>query len=233
MIEAVLFDVAGVLLRPDPVAVFDALAAGGLHFDPNGDVERAHYAGVAHIDEQSGLASARPSYLRVFVEVLGVPRHSREEAAEVLLELWTKHPLHVFRTPCRGVPEGLRRLVDDGFHCGVVSNSDGSVESQLRDSRICQVGEGEGVPVSCIVDSHVVGFEKPDPRIFLLGLQGVGAEPASTVYVGDSRRYDVTGAAAAGIVPLHFDPFRLCPDDSHGHLLSLTEVSAHLDDMSA
>ena len=44
------------------------------------------------------------------------------------------------------------------------------------------------------------------------------------IYVGDSVKYDVRSAEAAGITPLHIDPFALCEDTDHGHVAHLGEV---------
>ena len=44
------------------------------------------------------------------------------------------------------------------------------IESVLGRFGVCQVGEGEGVPVVIIVDSTIVGVAKPDPAIFSFAL---------------------------------------------------------------
>jgi putative hydrolase of the HAD superfamily len=67
-------------------------------------------------------------------------------------------------------------------------------------------GAGFAPHLAFVVDSGVVGIEKPDPRIFdlALGLAGVGA--AETLYVGDLYPVDVVGARRAGIEPVLLDP---------------------------
>jgi putative hydrolase of the HAD superfamily len=74
----------------------------------------------------------------------------------------------------------------------------------------------------------VVGVAKPDPRIFGLALDSLGVEASENVlHVGDSLRYDVTGALAAGLRPVHLDPYGFCPDpDGHEHVRSLLDVPA-------
>jgi FMN phosphatase YigB (HAD superfamily) len=57
-----------------------------------------------------------------------------------------------------------------------------------------------------IVDSHLVGFEKPDPRIFAHALERSGAQPETTLHVGDLYAADVVGARAAGVHALLLDP---------------------------
>jgi putative hydrolase of the HAD superfamily len=80
--------------------------------------------------------------------------------------------------------------------------------------------------VAVVIDSHVVGVEKPDPRIFALALAALDLAAERCLYVGDTVHFDVTGARNAGIHPLHLDPFGLCPDDDHEHLANLAELVA-------
>jgi putative hydrolase of the HAD superfamily len=58
-----------------------------------------------------------------------------------------------------------------------------------------------------VVDSALGGYEKPDPRIFEHALAVSGAEPATTLHVGDLYDADVLGARAAGIHAALLDPF--------------------------
>jgi putative hydrolase of the HAD superfamily len=99
-----------------------------------------------------------------------------------------------------GIPEALSRLVDAGFRLVVVSNSDGTVESGLRDRGLRRF-------FGPVVDSALVGYEKPDRRIFEYALRVSGAEPETTLHVGDLYDADVLGARAAGIHPALVDPF--------------------------
>jgi putative hydrolase of the HAD superfamily len=47
--------------------------------------------------------------------------------------------------------------------------------------------------------------------------------------VGDSLRYDVAGALAAGLRPVHMDPYGFCPGpDGHRHVRSLAELASSL-----
>jgi putative hydrolase of the HAD superfamily len=99
-----------------------------------------------------------------------------------------------------GVPEALRRFRHAGLRLVVVSNSDGSVERGLVDLGLREV-------LDAVVDSHHVGFEKPDPRIFRHALAAASAEPARTLHVGDLVYADVKGARNAGLHPLLLDPY--------------------------
>jgi putative hydrolase of the HAD superfamily len=80
-----------------------------------------------------------------------------------------------------------------------VSNADGTVERGLTRAGL------RGL-LDDVVDSHVVGFEKPDPRIFAHALERSGAAPGTTLHVGDLYAADVVGARAAGLHALLLDP---------------------------
>src|SRR5207249_7146899 len=56
-----------------------------------------------------------------------------------------------------------------------------------------------------ILDSHVVGVEKPRPEIFHMALKRAGIEAREAVFVGDSYATDIAGARAAGLRGVLFD----------------------------
>ena len=49
-----------------------------------------------------------------------------------------------------------------------------------------------------VVESAVVGIRKPDPRIFLLGVEALGLKPEEVMVVGDSLDKDIIPAREAG-----------------------------------
>jgi putative hydrolase of the HAD superfamily len=125
-----------------------------------------------------------------------------------------------------GAASVLAALAAGGYQLAIVSNSTGVVQQQLEGCAICSVSGAGMTRVATVVDSHVVGVEKPDPRIFGYALDALQVEPARCVYVGDTVRFDVAGARAAGLYPVHLDPFGLCAaDGDHAHIASLAELT--------
>jgi putative hydrolase of the HAD superfamily len=219
-LDAVILDVGGVFLLPDPATLAARLTeVEGLRVDLH-TLQRGHYAGVRALDEGGDW----DAYLAAFVAALEPPAARRAAAADALRGVWFTPNLWRY-----AVPEsvaGLRRLAETGCKLGIVSNADGTVEAELRAQQICQVGEGLGVPVLAIVDSTVFGIEKPDPAIFWHATERLGVSPARAAYVGDSVHYDVKGARTAGLQPIHFDPYALCPErHDHAHVAALAEVA--------
>jgi HAD superfamily hydrolase (TIGR01509 family) len=99
-----------------------------------------------------------------------------------------------------GVDAALTRLRAAGFRLAVVSNSEGTVEAMLEEVGLRRHFE-------TVLDSTVVGLVKPDPRIFQLALDRLGASPSETVMVGDSPSADVVGARGAGLRAALLDPY--------------------------
>jgi putative hydrolase of the HAD superfamily len=225
--DGVILDVGGVLLVPHFESVGAALEPCAISLDAEA-AERAHYAGVRAMDTAGeDEREARHAYLVGYTDAAGVPAGQRDEAIGRMYQIWRGPTIDLWRQHVRGSVDGLRLLQRRGVRLGIVSNADGTIEEQLRRSEICQVGEGLGVPVLAIIDSHVVGVEKPAAEIFRHALEPLSVEPERAVYVGDTVRYDVRGARAAGLTPVHFDPYSLCPErDDHAHVTRLGQVDA-------
>jgi putative hydrolase of the HAD superfamily len=220
-VRAVLLDVGGVFHLPDHDRIVATMARAGIAVDP-ADLDRAHYAGVrALTDFREGDRAIWLAYDRGYAAALGADGRV-EEVAEVLLSEFTTGGVWTRVIP--GSPEALAALREQGLRLAVVSNADGSVEAQLAADGICQVGPGPGVEIDAVLDSSVVGVAKPDPRIFELALERLGAAPEHAIHVGDTPAADVDGAAAAGVTPVLVDPYDDHADLPVTRVASLAEV---------
>lgn len=218
-LDAVLLDAGGVIVVPDPHATGPVLARFGGATDL-ATLVRAHYVGMrAHAGSTSEGSGIWLDYLRAYVAAAGVTAEALDGAVVALTRVFGHR---IWRHPLIETVVALERLRAAGTPLGVVSNADGQVEAVLAHQGCCQVGPGGGVEVDVVVDSSVVGVEKPDAAVFAPALEvmaGLGVDPGRIGYVGDSLRYDVAGARAAGLVPLLLDP-----DDLHADVGSATDV---------
>jgi putative hydrolase of the HAD superfamily len=232
-VQAILLDAGGVMLFPSPELLLPPLRAAGL--EPSlGDLQRAHYRAMADCDEPDRTPPGGQwwrEYLRDFAAACGVPAALADTVAGDIVGLtdgfaWTQVG--------PGLGAALRGIADLGLPVGIVSNSTGEVEQALRRLDVCYApGAGEvlpearGVSVGAVIDSAVVGVAKPDPRIFGFALDALNVPASGTVlHVGDSLRYDVAGALAAGLRPVHMDPHGFCPQpDGHPHVRSLAGLA--------
>ena len=218
-VGAVLLDVGGIIVLPDHAEVVAAGARAGIAVDPD-RLDAAHYAAIAAWDRSTEVELWRP-YVAAYYEAAGVPASRLDEALPMLVAAFRST---IWSRPIAGAAAALRALARVGIPIGIVSNADGRVEPLLRELGVCQVGAGPGVEVGIVVDSTVVGFEKPDPRIFEIALRALGVAPERTIHVGDSARADVAGAIAAGVTPVHLDPHQLCRDEGHVHVAALADL---------
>ncbi|HXV61998.1 MAG TPA: HAD family hydrolase [Vicinamibacteria bacterium] len=204
-LKTVFLDVGNTLVSMDYAWISHELEARGIE----ASTERVWRAEAASRPVVSAALSGSAStegvpifalYLRTILEKL----HVSSGLAELVDEL-----VPVFRAPGReklwsyvlpGVPEALADMRALGLRLVVVSNSDGTVENVL-------VQQGLRGHLDAVFDSHLVGFEKPDPRFFQHALETTGARPESTLHVGDIYAADVVGGRSAGLHTALLDPF--------------------------
>src|SRR5205823_4314354 len=119
-------------------------------------------------------------YLRSVLEALGgdiaatCDRLAPCLAAEVRRTVATQR---LWSSILPGVPETLAALHASGRTLVAVSNSDGTVEEGLEALGLRQ-------HLHHVVDSAVIGVEKPDPALFRHALALAGCRPGSTLHVG-------------------------------------------------
>ena len=87
--------------------------------------------------------------------------------------------------------EVLLQLKDHGLPMVLVSNFYGNMHTVLHEFGF------DGL-FHKFIESAVVGIRKPDPRIFLLGVEALGLKPEEVTVVGDSLDKDIMPAHEAG-----------------------------------
>jgi putative hydrolase of the HAD superfamily len=192
-IEAILFDAGGTLIHVDGRRF---CAAAGLPYLPGAFVS-AEVAATGAVRSwilrhpESTDAERMPLFLDQFLQALGVERRQeRETAARRIAQEHDRANLWSGAAP--GAHETLEVLRERGYRLGVVSNADGRVQRLLEEA-------GLATHLEIILDSAHVGFEKPDPRIFLAATEELHLLPSSCAYVGDVYEIDILGARAAGL----------------------------------
>ncbi len=230
-IEAATFDATGTLLRAPRLGglyreVFRrhglAVAADA---DEVGRVVRRVWQELACLtDGSTDRFSRHPEGARGWwrrfaervAEHLGVAQPSRFATAELYDRFADPDAWEPFGD-ARPALEGLR---ERGLALAVVAN---------WDERLPGVLEGLGLLglFDAVVHSAEVGYEKPDPRIFLAALARLEVAPEEAAHVGDRQREDVEGAAALGMAAILLDRSGgtpAPPEPATAVVRSLTEV---------
>ncbi|MFH9709379.1 HAD family hydrolase [Streptomyces luteogriseus] len=104
--------------------------------------------------------------------------------------LYERHMTPAAWAPYPDAAEVLRALRERGVPVGVVSNIGWDLRPVFR-------AHGLDPYVDTYVLSFEHGVQKPDPRLFGIACEALGADPRTTLMVGDDRRAD-GGAAALG-----------------------------------
>jgi putative hydrolase of the HAD superfamily len=225
-VRGVLLDLGGVFVVPEGARITRALQEAGITVEAI-DFQRAHFRGVAAVEQGADDREDLPDYFGGYMEAMGIREHDWGKALEVMRHLWSQPSVDLWRQVIASSVLGLRQLAARGLPLGFVSNSDGTAEQQLGLHGIAQVGPGQGTEVLAIVDSAVIGIAKPDPRAITPAIEALGREPSDIIYIGDTVRYDVQAAEQAGLLPIHFDPYEMCRSSHHHqHVRSLGDVDA-------
>jgi putative hydrolase of the HAD superfamily len=190
-LRAVLFDAGNTLLFLDYARMARAVGAA-LGFPLTGDGLAAHAPQASEAMERaSGSDRERAStYLEALFRFSGVPAERMAEVRDCLGALHRER--HLWCSIRERTHEALGRLRAAGIRLGIVSNSDGRVEQALTAAGLREYFD-------VVIDSGLVGIEKPDPAIFRAALDALGVAPEEALYVGDLYEVDVVGARAAGI----------------------------------
>jgi putative hydrolase of the HAD superfamily len=218
-IRFVLFDAGNTLLHLDYAAIARIMERHGCKASAL-DVRKAEYAAKAFIDQRLGPHGDPPrslegilwqsdhperaSYFGTVCHALGV---SRDASATIVAELSEQNRQNcLWRVVEHDTPGVLGALQDRGYRLGVVSNSDGRIEGELARRDLARY-------LDVVVDSHLVGVEKPHREIFEHALAALSSSPAAAVYVGDVFGVDALGARRAGLHPVLIDPLGCYPGE--------------------
>jgi HAD superfamily hydrolase (TIGR01509 family) len=139
--------------------------------------------------------------------------------AEIVERIDTAHAeRHIWCGCDPEAPRVVDEIKREGLLVAIISNTeDGRVRDALE-----AAGLAERFDV--IVDSHLVGFSKPDPAIFRHALELLGVEPHEAVFVGDSYAHDALAARAAGLRAVLLDPLDLHPESICPRIHSLGDL---------
>jgi putative hydrolase of the HAD superfamily len=212
-------DAGGVLVTPDWTRTAEVLARHGVSVDAASltaaEPHVKHQLDVAPTvrvtnDEQRGFL-----YFDLILTRAGVTLDARTDAA--LAELKAFHDReNAWDRVTDGAVEALRLLREAGLRIVLVSNTNGTIERLFRRVGLLPF-------LDTIIDSHIEGVEKPDPRLFRIALKRSGSDPHTTIHCGDLYEIDVVGARAAGLSAVLVDSDDLYPHVDCPRVRSLPE----------
>ena len=159
-------------------------------------------------------------YLRELTRRLGAPESERGELARRLIENFQN--IQLWSRVMPDTAPFLEWLLAQGYLLGVVSNSVGTLERQLVRLDLARYFQA-------ILDSAIVGIQKPHSGIFKLALQRLAVEGWESVFVGDTYATDVGGAQLAGLTGVLMDSVGAYPEAACPRISSLPELQRILE----
>lgn len=219
-IKAVFFDAGGTLLHLDSACIRDLLRD---ELNVELSLERfplAQSLAMARVAElvAAGAGSTEQLKREFYTTLLpetGVTGEKLSDAVDCIYRLAREEML--WRKTEQGTAPALEELKKRGYILGVVSNSDGRIESAFEQAGLTSYFD-------FFIDSFHVGVEKPDPGIFLLATERAKVAPEQAAYVGDLYWVDVVGARSAGLLPILYDQFELIPQPGCLTIRSIGEM---------
>ncbi len=201
--RAVFFDAGGTLIHIDWERVAGVVAPVLGRDVPAARLAEGEYAGRALVEAamaeglEAGDANRWAMHFRATILDAGL---TDEEYDRVGPAIYAEHRRrHLWSVTLPGTAEGLAALRRAGWYVACISNADGTVTQLLEAAGLLE-------HLAFVVDSGVVGVEKPDPRIFAIALERSGMPAEESFYVGDVHPVDVVGAERAGLTPVLLDP---------------------------
>lgn len=213
-------------IRELPSAVLAALREEGCGCSPAQELEaREAYRRVREGVHSSGAeVSATEGVRRAFSAAgVGVP----QDLTGIIARLQRESYRPGREEP--GAVECVRGLVADGYRLGIISNAlwVDFLHWSLADSGMTGCFDG-------IFASAEVGYYKASPKLYEAAVRAMGAAPGEAVHVGDSYRFDVLGAKAAGLRAVWYSPASEQPpgDAADAVIKHLSELPAALASLS-
>jgi putative hydrolase of the HAD superfamily len=208
-IRAIFFDAGNTLLYPRVDELVSAVAALGYlagvedFYAAERQAKKAFDAWLWPKLEQHDLPPAVDrvywvEYLKILFERVRVPVVQHDNVTRQLVERF--RDIRLWSRVFPDTEPVLQSLQASGYSLGVISNSVGTIEEQLGRA-------GLGSYFRFVLDSAVVGVEKPHPEIFQMALDRAAVPPAEAVFIGDTYATDIGGARGAGIRGVLIDRF--------------------------
>jgi putative hydrolase of the HAD superfamily len=226
-LDAIFLDAGNTLIGMDSTLVREILASEGVYVSATA-FERAEAASRPALSDwlHRGVTSESRStfafYVRTILGHLGADGDLEALAHRLVVAVRTTVPTQrLWSRVLPGVPAALAALRGAGLRLVVVSNSDGTVEQGLTDVGLRPL-------LDAVVDSAIVGVEKPAPGIFEAALRLAGVPPNRVLHVGDLWAADVVGARAVGLHAVLLDPYGDWPDVDCPTVADLTALAATL-----
>jgi putative hydrolase of the HAD superfamily len=232
-IRAVFFDAGNTLLFPRLEELAQDLTAQGYPATVE-DFHAAEREGKQKLDEwvwpqvRKGVVPRTvdhvywSEYLRALMVRIGAPESEQVRLVRRVADRF--RDLQLWSVVLPDTVPFLEWLRAQGYYLAVVSNSVGTMEQHL-------MRMGLGQYFQAVLDSGVLGVEKPHPEIFRMALERAGVTASEAVFVGDTHATDIAGAQLAGLTGVLMDYVGAYPHVECPRIRSLPGLQKVLEEL--
>jgi HAD superfamily hydrolase (TIGR01509 family) len=222
--RACIFDAGGTIVHPDWLRLSNIAAAVSGRSFKSQEMGRAFGEMLRAVGiEMQGEGFVLPDEMKqphwTFRRMYAALGLDDATCAAVVERLATSHmDRHVWCGPDPAASRVLAGLKREGLILAVISNTE--------DGRLIESLEAAGISgyFDLLIDSHLVGFRKPEAAIFKLTLKRLGLQAHEAAYVGDSYAHDALAARAIGLRGILLDPLDLYPESVCPRIKSLDDL---------
>ncbi|MBF0543810.1 MAG: HAD-IA family hydrolase [Candidatus Riflebacteria bacterium] len=227
--SGVFFDLGGTLLYPNPIKmgeIFQTIFSSVPKLD---EWMRSIYETTDKVDKLIKTNGTLPQgwwtvYFSEIISRLNLPIKPEQKLCEKfcqqLADFHQKENLWSFKTEF--ADELLGELKSENYILGIISNSDGRVKEQIEQAGWIKFFD-------FILDSHIVGCEKPGNKIFELAFEKSGLSSKQALFIGDFENVDIAGAHNVGMDAVLFDPGDLSSGFSGKRITKLFDIKNFLE----
>lgn len=214
--QVVCFDIGNVFIFPDGGKIAKVIQEQlNLQLDPTACSEAFLRADRELYRLKIANQQHSSDFVQLWASFSGVPKQMTAAVWNVLTEQTQHRYWTVLDSDALEVLQGLSQA---GYTLAAISNTDGKLVEDLTSLGIMKF-------FSCVLDSQIIGIEKPDVRIYQLCASLLQLEPEQCCYIGDTVS-ELIGSREAGIeLNILYDPLYLHQDiDEFPKVHSLAEL---------
>lgn len=214
LVRAVLFDVGQTLLYPDFPFLQNLLAEYGVRVE----TRALSNCGALAREKVARTKGNERNYAGFFSFWMKCAGAAEADVPEILKKIYERHQReHLWNWLDPEAKPTLASLHERGYRLGIISNADGQIQNAMAELGMAEYFEH-------MIDSAIVGVEKPDTRIFAMALEKLQLPASACLYIGDHYDNDITGARNAGMVPLLLDPFDVVAENDVDRIRALSDL---------
>jgi putative hydrolase of the HAD superfamily len=193
-IKAIIFDFGGTLDHDGnswSIRVFNQFKRAGL------EIDKSNFD-IAEKKSMDQLFDNKESALLSYKETINIYIYWIIKNLELIIKDYKKVLVDPFYDESLKFIERNKKILEKlskKFTLGIISNNFGNCEGWCNEFNINNY-------LKIIIDSNIIGYAKPDKKIFEIACKDIGYSFDKCIYIGDKYKSDIKPIIELGILPI-------------------------------